>query len=314
MEIDIWQIVNSVITLFIIMLVGVAGRISGILDVKTTKKLSQILVKITQPMLIIASMQIEYTDEKLKIGLWIVAASAIVHIIATLIAGLIFGKYPSKQGKVYRMGTIFGNCAFMGFPILKAVFGDVGLFYGAFYTFFFNIYLWTYGVFMLSKGTGKKVEPLKAIVNIGTISCAVSIILYVTRIRFPAPILNSINMIGDMTFPLAMLIIGSLICNSSFKKLFASTGVYFYSLIKLLMLPLLTLVVCIIFRIDVGMTWLLVTMAAVPSATNNAIFAEIYDGDASLGARLVGLSTLLSIASMPIVLIFTKWILSLVYG
>jgi len=312
MTVDVWPVISAVITLFVIMLIGVVGRMTGILDWKTTKKLSTILIKITQPMLIIYSMQIGYTDERLRIGLGIVGASAVVHIAATVLAALIFGKYPSKQSKVYQMGVIFANCAFIGFPLLEVLFPEEGLFYGAFYTFFFNVYIWTYGTFLLSRGTDKNYNPLKSLVNVGTISCAISFILFITKIALPIPILKGVEMVGHMTFPLAMLIIGSLICNSGLKKLFTGVDGYFYSAIKLLLIPILTLLICVIFKVDQGLTLLLVTMTAVPSAANNAIFAEIYNADATLSAKLVGLSTLLSVATIPLMLLLTTWILSLV--
>lgn len=311
MNINVMPVMEAVVTLFVVMIVGIIGRITGILNSKTTKSLSEVLVKITQPMLIIASLQIDFTKEKLSTGLWLILISGITHIAITVFASFLYRKHPQRQRKVYIMGTVFGNCAFMGFPILIAMFPADGLFYGAFYTFFFNFYLWTYGTFILAKGSSKQYNPLKSLLNVGTISCIISFLMFVFQIRLPAPVLNAVTDIGSMTFPLAMLIVGALIGGLGIKNMFSGQDGYFYSIVKLLLLPAITLLICVIFRLDKGLTLLLVAMNSVPSAANNAIFAELYNADAPLGAKLVGLSTLFSVATIPLMLLLTTWILSL---
>lgn len=310
MQIDVKPVTEAVVTLFVVMIVGIIGRLSGILNPNTTKSLSVVLVKITQPMLIIASLQIPFTAERLNTGLWLIAISGIIHIAVSIFATITYRNQPLKKRKVFIMATVFGNCAFMGFPVLKAIFPEEGLFYGAFYTFFFNLYIWTYGTYVLSRGGTKEYKPLKSLLNIGTIACGISLLMFLLNIRLPAPVLGAVNSIGHITFPLSMLIIGSLIGGLGLKNIFIDKDVYTYSAIKLLAIPIITLLVCVIFSVDKGLTLLLVAMTAVPSAANNAIFAEIYGADSSLSSKLIGLSTLFSVATIPLMLLVTSWLIN----
>lgn len=312
MQIDVKPVTEAVVMLFVVMIVGIIARLTGVLNPKATKSLSEVLVKITQPMLIIASLQIPFTAQRLNTGLWLIAISGIIHIAVSIFSIIAYRNQPLKKRKVFIMATVFGNCAFMGFPILKAIFPDEGLFYGAFYTFFFNLYLWTYGTYVLSRGGTKDYKPLKSLLNVGTIACGISLLMFLLKIRLPSPILGAVNSIGNITFPLSMLIIGSLIGGLGIKNMFFDKDVYIYSAVKLLALPLVTLLICVVFSVDKGLTLLLVAMTAVPSAANNAIFAEIYGADSPLSSKLIGLSTLFSVASIPLMLVISSWLLNIV--
>lgn len=309
---DIKSVFGSVVTLLIIMVIGMIAKHFRIITQDITRRLSSILVNVTQPLLIIMSLQVDYTGELLKTGGKILLISIIYHIVVAVIAMFSYSGSPSKEQKVFNIATIFGNCAFMGYPVLKAMFGDIGLFYGAFFTFFFNVFLWSYGIFILSRGTKANVNLKKCLINPGTISSLIGFLLFIMRIKLPLVIANAFTMVGDMTFPLSMLVVGAVVSITDLKKLLDSFTTYFYLIMKLLMLPVLTLLICVIFRLDQVLTYLCVVMAAMPCATNTVIFSEIYKADSKLGARLVSTSTLLSVGTIPLVLALTNWIFGII--
>lgn len=312
MTYDIKSVFGSVVTLLVIMVIGMIGKKYKIITQDITRRLSSILVNITQPLLIIMSLQVDYTGELLKIGGKIILISIFYHIIVAVLALFSYRGNPAKEQKVFNIATIFGNCAFMGYPILKAMFGDIGLFYGAFFTFFFNIFIWSYGIFVLSRGTGENVNIRKCLINPGTVSSLIGFLLFVMRIKLPPVIGNAFSMVGDMTFPLSMLVVGAVVSLSDFKKLINSFTTYFYLIMKLLMLPVITLLVCVVLKLDVILIYLCVVMSAMPCATNTVIFAEIYKSDSKLGARLVSTSTILSVGTIPLILALTNWIVSII--
>lgn len=312
MTYDIKSVFGSVVTLLVIMVIGMIGKKYKIITQDITRRLSSILVNITQPLLIIMSLQVDYTGELLKTGGKIILISIFYHIIVAVLALFSYRGNPAKEQKVFNIATIFGNCAFMGYPILKAMFGDIGLFYGAFFTFFFNIFIWSYGIFVLSRGTGENVNIRKCLINPGTVSSLIGFLLFVMRIKLPPVIGNAFSMVGDMTFPLSMLVVGAVVSLSDFKKLINSFTTYFYLIMKLLMLPVITLLVCVVLKLDVILIYLCVVMSAMPCATNTVIFAEIYKSDSKLGARLVSTSTILSVGTIPLILALTNWIVSII--
>ena len=322
MDGNIFLVGERVITLALILLAGVYARKINILDDATTKKFSAFLVNITQPLMIIASFQMEFDIDRLREGAWIFVVSAAVHLIVAAIAWLLFKPVRNFEArKIYQMGTVFANIGFLGFPVLSVIFGyELGIFYGVFYTMFFNFFVWTYGVYLISKKSDEKnmesMEskvklPLRKIfLNANMISSVAGILMFVLRIRIPTVLLDSVQLVGDMTFPLAMIIIGSLICTIKFKEVFADKRIYYFLFVKLLLLPVVMLLIGAMLNIPSLFVYIGALMLAMPSGALVAILAETYESDAKAAAANVGISTLFSIITIPAVL----WIIELVLG
>lgn len=312
MNYDIKTVFGSVVTLLLIMVVGMIARQFNVITDELTKKLSKILVCVTQPALIIMSMQLDFSGELMKNGSVVLLISLVYHIVVAVIALFVYRGTPGREQKVYNIATIFGNCGFMGYPVLMAMFGDVGLFYGAFFVFVFNLFIWSYGVFILSQGTKQKVDIKKCLINPGTISSVVGLLLFVLKIKLPVVVGDAFTMIGDVTFPLSMLVVGAMINLKDLKSIFNSFTTYFYLILKLLMLPVLTLLISVLLKLSVDMIYLCVIMSSMPSAAYVVVFSELYKADSKLGARLVGASTILSVGTIPLVLTLTNWIVGII--
>ena len=294
---DVSLVAAEVLTLFCMMLVGIAARLFQVFTKDSTKLLSSLLVNVTQPLLILTSLQITYTEERLRKGLHIALVSAVFHVALSLLARLIYGRV--KNARVLEFGTVFANCAYLGYPVLLVVFGEEGLFYGAFFTLFYNIYIRIYGIHLLTRG-GKS-SLFKAFVNPGTVASVIGILLFVFSIRLPAPLYNAFSAMGDVTFPLSMLVVGNLVCNQSIAGMLRVRS-FVFSAVKLLAIPLLTLGICLLLPLDRTIVCICVTMAAMPAGANTAMFAELYTSDASPAASVISISTLLSIGTIPLML------------
>ena len=305
----VFLVSQKILTLFLIVFAGVYARKTNILDWTSTKKLSAFLLNVTQPLMIVTSFQIDFDAQKLKEGVSIFALSAAIHVFLAFSAFWLYKPVKNiEQRKIFEMATIFTNCGFLGYPVLKVVFGDdLGVFYGAFYTMFFNIFIWTYGIVLLSRNKTKDGEKVKLpiskiFINAGMISSVAGIIIFAFRIKLPAIIFDSARLVGDMTFPLSMIIIGSLISTVNLKSMFLSLKNYYYLIVKMLVLPLFIGVMCRILNLPPLLIYIGALMAAMPSGANVAIFAETYESDAPSAAIDVGLSTLVSIVSVPFVI------------
>ncbi len=311
-------VISKTAMLFLILIIGVIARKCRVIDAFGTKMLSSLLVNVTQPMLIIDSFQIAYSGDRVVFGLKVLLASAIIHIIVALLGKILFRFEIIREKRIIlEFCLIFGNCAFLGYPVLEAVFSSAvgenpGIFYGAFYTLFFNVFIWTYGVAILSKKNSEKQKTnWRAIfLNIGVIACAIGFAFFLLEFKLPSVVGDAVGMVGDMTFPLSMIIIGSLVATFDFKKLFKQARLYIYTFYKLFALPLLVMAVCSVLPLNSDLELLCVVMASVPAASNCAIFATLYEGDAILAAQCVGLTTLLSMGTIPLNL----WIAQAVFG
>ncbi len=304
-------VTEKIVILFMILLVGVYARKMKILDGSGTKTLSKLLLGVTSPLLIIHSFQIVFTKEKFETGLKVLLLSVVIHTITSIIGKLLYRKAKRASRSVYELALIFANCAFLGYPVLDIIMED-GIFYGAFYTLYFNVYIWTYGVYVINKYADENKAELKLskiFVNPGTIACLAGILLFVFQVKLPGVIASSVEMGANMTFPLSMLIIGSLIATMDLKKIFTNISVYIYCFIKLIIMPLTAIGVCYLFKFGPALANMCVVMSAVPTATMVASFAEMYDADSGLAAECVGMSTLLSVATIPLVIYIKQFVL-----
>ncbi|MBP3686185.1 MAG: AEC family transporter [Clostridia bacterium] len=305
-------VIEKIAMLFLVLLCGLYAARRGFFNEKTPRALSLFLVNVTQPALIVASFDMEYSEEKLSTGLFIVAASVVIHAAAIVLARLFFCKTrDADQNRVYRYALIFCNCSFLGFPVLDAIFGKgVGVFYGTFYCIVFNVLNFTYGIHLLRRGRGEKPKWYRAILNPGVLSTLIGVVLYLLRLRLSdlpgegldvvgRVLFSTLSMVGDLTFPLSMVIVGALIASMRPKELFLRPSLYLFCLTKNLGMPLLTLGGCLLLGIRGEIGLLCVTMSAVPTAASCAIFAETYHSDSAHAARLVGLATLCSVVTLP---------------
>lgn len=298
MEINI--IVNQVIMLFLIILAGFYARKRNIITGDMTGKLSVMLLQITQPMLIISSFNFEFSGEMLRNAVLVLVMSFCIHLFFMLTAKFLFVRYPRRIRSVLQFAAVFSNCGFMGFPVLESIFGSRGVFYGALYVIPFNVLALSYGAMIFSgksdKDTIKKILTHPVIISVG-----IGMLLFLFNISLPGPIARAVSMIGSMTSPLSMLIVGSLLAAIPMREMFWGSEVYVGSAIRLIILPLLVYGLLRLIRLPQDVFQVCVILSAMPAAANTAIFAERFGGDASLSSRVISISTILSILTMPLI-------------
>lgn len=297
------RVVQKIIVLFIAMIAGYICKKSKILDSKSTKSLSGILTYITNPCLILCSLQMEYTTDTLIVASKIFILSAAIHAALAVVSPLIFiNNKNHKSRSVYSFALTYANCGYMGYPIMMAIFGnEKGLFYGVIFTTVFNLFNWTHGIIVMNPEKGK-LPWKKLLYNPALISVIASMTLFLTRTMLPPTVKEGLSMLGDMTFPLSMLIIGSLLADMKLIKILSHYSVYLFSILKLLIIPAVMLIIATLFDLPQYIAITGITMCASPTAANTAVLAEVYDNDSALAARLVGVTTLFCLITMPFML------------
>lgn len=297
------RVIQKITVLFIAMLAGYICKKSKILSSESTKSLSSMLTYITNPCLILCSLQTDYTFEKLKVAGYVFLLSFAVHTVMAIFSYFIFKRNSSHKTKsVYSYALTYMNCGYMGYPIMMAIFGaDEGLFYGVIYTTVFNLFAWTHGIIVMNPEKGK-LPWKKLIYNPALISVILSMLLFLTKTTIPSTLKEGISMLGDMTFPLSMIIIGSLLADMKLLKILSHKSVYLFSILKLLIVPAVMLIIAKTLHLPEFLAVTGITMCAAPSAANTAVLADVYDNDSALAARLVGVTTLFCLITMPFML------------
>lgn len=302
-------VTTQVLILFLLIGVGIVSARVRMLDEKGIKQLTNLLLVIVVPAVIIRSFQTPYNSQLLRGLLIALVSSLAAHVAGALVARLIFHNQEDRQNKVLRFSVVFSNCGFMCIPLLEVILGDRGVLYGSVYIAVFNVIQWTYGVRLM---TGKKQEinVMRALVNPGTVSIAIALPLYLLGIQLPQVPMTVLNYIADINSPLAMLIIGAQLSGISFISLFTDRKVTIASLLRLLAVPLIILLALHLIPLDIDRTLILACIipAAAPTAAGASLFATRHDQNALLASRTIALSTLLSILTIPALILLSDYL------
>ena len=285
--------------LFVYMMIGYVACKKEYFDQEFGKKLSWLVVNVANPMLAISAV-VNNEEQIAKKDFYVTVLLAICFyafflILAQILPRLI-GVQKSDIG-VYKMMTTFNNIGFMGFPVIAAAYG--ALIYAVPFSIMFNILCYTWGIQTLCGG-GEK-GNWKRIINIGTISGIISIVLFFMQIPVPKMICSLSAGLSNLTGPLSMLVIGISIAAMELKDLFTDVKLLKFALIKLLAVPVAAmLLVCQVIDNRLICEVFLVMMAT-PAASMCAMLSQQYGGDYELAAKGVALTTILSVVTMPIV-------------
>jgi len=290
--------------LFGFMAVGFFCAKIGILNPERDRGISALLVKVTLPCLIFSAMVRPYESELLPRVLVLIGVSFAVYAVCIAFAVAMTRPLggPEKRRGVYRYGIIFSNAGFMGFPVLESLFGGNSVFYASVYNIAFQVLAFSVGLVLLGwESSERKGGAFKEILNPNTIAALLGLAFFLIRIPLPKVLHESIARIGDMTTPLSMMFIGSLLSRSSPVRLLRDWRLWAVMAFRLAAAPALVyLALKLVIRDSSFPIEVPVMVAAMPVAANAAILAESAGGDAEAASMLVTMSTFASLAPIPL--------------
>lgn len=299
---DFFVVAGSVVSLFLMMAVGFVLTRRGILEQSALSQLSQLLLKVVAPCIVISSLQTDFSPELLtRIGMTLLAL-VLLYAAYALLVRFLFSKQPEDSRCSLRFGVMFGNVGFMGLPLATAALGQEAVIYCAVNLALFNAANWTYGVHLM----GQPVSPRRALLNPGVLGALAGCALFLLRIRLPGPVLSAVEYMGDLNTPLAMVVIGGQMAAADLPATFRNRKLYWAAALKLIVIPLLSLLLLLPFRSD-GMLFLtLAILAGCPTAGATSMFAQLFQKDTATAAQLVTLSTLLSVVTLPLMALIAR--------
>lgn len=304
--IDMTKVITKMCMLFVIMMTGYLGNKLGVLDDAGNKKYSTLVVNITAPALILASASDTNLAGSRRDALFVLLIACGMYLflmLASMLNRFLF-RLPKGKDGVYRFMTVFGNNAFMGIPVVEAVFNNV--FYAALFNLPNNILIYSYGRYLLAKDSGGPAEhekitfSWKNVCNPGVIAAVTALVMFLAGLRFPAPVTDTLNTVGAITTPLSMLVIGSSLANLSLKETFKNVRVYAFCAYKLIVLPVIIWLIGKLFIDSFMVLGVLVIISAMPCAAVTVMLCNEFGNDADLAARYVFVSTVLSVITIPV--------------
>ncbi len=224
--------------------------------------------------------------------------TVVLHVVAIALCILVFRKEQTLRYRVARFGSVYSNCGFMAIPLLSAALGPDGVFYGSSYLATFTIIYWTMGVYTLTED--KKDLSLKSIfINPGIIGSAFAISFFVLGVKLPPLVSDTVDNLAAMNTPLSMIVLGTYLAKIKLSTTFKNKLLYMAVGMRLVIIPLITLLIIKIFPINDMAGKAILIASACPAAAVTSLFASNYGLDATFGSEIVSVSTLLSIATIP---------------
>ena len=301
-------LLQQMFILFAIMLVGFVCRKRGIITGEGSRVISSIVVNVANPALILsAGINKTKTIEGRNL-LTAVGLAAFVYILLIICALIIPVILRLKRADIgtYQVMTVFSNIGFMGFPVISAVYGSEALLYASLFLIPYNVLIYTWGITAMvpknnnDSGEKGKIE-LQKIFNIGVIACLLTIIAYGIKLQVPGPVESIINYLANLTAPLSMMVIGAFMTDMKVMELLKDIKLLLFMALKLIIIPIIGVTLIKLWGIDATLVGVCMIMLATPVGSMTAMLAQEYEGDYELASRGVALSTVLSVATLPLV-------------
>ncbi len=298
-------IIDQMIQLFLVILLGFFLRRIGLLSPQADSLLTRLLLNVTLPAMVLDSVltQAGERDNSAVLAMFLIALGFFIFltVLAFFLVKLL--RLPREQQGHYMMMTVFSNSGFMGFPIVGALFGPVSVFYAAIFNIVFNVWSFTVGIFQLNyDAAGKARVTLRTLLTPGIIASVLAVFIYLADLSFPAPVASAMASVGNITTPVAMLLVGSSLGSISPRELFCDWHMYPFTLVRQLVLPAALLPLLRLFIHNELMCATVFTLTLMPVANICLLLCNQYGGNTRLVARTVIFSTLLSLVTIPLLL------------
>lgn len=293
--------------MFILMFIGYGLFKLNKITPDGRKQLSEIVLTIVCPALIIMVYQTEHKPEYTNGLIWAFILSLISMVIGIIFSRLAISKKFSDF-TIDRFSVAYSNCAFIGIPLINGVFGEEGVLYVTAYITFFNLLVWTHGV-MIMKNEISMSGLINAFKSPTIISVFVGILFYVFHIRIPRIPAEALDYIASLNTPLAMLIAGATMAESDLAGAIRKPSVLYSCFLKLLALPV---IVMLFFKLlpvpGVTVFTTIIIATACPTATIGTLFALRHGKNAVYASEVFALSTLLSGITIPIIVLLSMYV------
>lgn len=300
-------ILPPLLEMFLVMLFGFMLVKLDILNMKGSQQIANMLTRFIVPITLALSFQQPFDPNQLTNLMW-----AFIGALCIFITRILWATFALKnRNKIDRYATVFSNSVYIGIPIILPILGYEGILFLSMYVLLSGALQFTYGIWVLSEGK-EEMSLKRALLNPGILGALIGLVLYLIQIQLPSVIYNSLDTIAGLSSPLGMILLGGYLARSQLKQVFFSAKNYWTVINRLVIVPLIALI--FLWLLPISNPTILLTLSIVncaPTAVNAAVFSQIYGGDYEYGARIVVLSSILSLVTMPIMLTISNVVLGM---
>jgi len=293
-------VIQQIFIIFILIGVGFLAAKFGILREEGARQITDLLLIIVIPCVIIMAFQASFERSLIKNLLIAALLAALTHTAGILISKLVFRNEAPERKLMLVYSTVFYNAGFFSLPLLRALLGETGVLYGSVFVAVFNLFAWTYGIRLMNGENGA--SKWKTFLNPGIISLLIALALVLFNIRLPDVVQTTLRYITGLHTPLAMIIIGCQFYLMWRNFNLRDLALWKTVLARNILIPLIMLALIFYLAQDKTLFFASVITASAPTATNTILFATKYRQDVNTAVQTVILTTLLTIISIPLIM------------
>jgi malate permease and related proteins len=305
-------IISQIFILAVVVLIGAIAAKLKVLTPASKDMLSKVIFNISLPLMLFTNfLKLEATPGLISNSFIVVSVSGFV-ILFMLLAGWMttrMFRIKGSEAAVFKAHSMFGNIIFLGFPLITALYGAEGLLYASMFQLISNIIMWTVGVVVLTHGNGISwTKSLSRVINPNTIATLAGLLFFLFSVKLPDLLLKPLAELGSANTWLCMLYIGAMLAFSDVGGLLGKKSLYIISINRLILIPAILISVFAVFSSIIGLSAdkmvvsVIILEASMPCMASVVIMAKEFDADDRLAVGNVFVSTILSILTLPFVL------------
>lgn len=297
----------NVLILFMLLFLGFIMGTKKIVAHSSINDITNILIDVSIPCTIVVSLIRPFSQRLIGDTIKVCLCILIFHLVMTGISyGLskILKVDKLKQGS-WIFALVFSNNAFIGYPLMYALYGNDGLFLMAMGNIVQNILIFSIGVKMtnLNYGKDEHVRLRNIIITKQNIAVVIGLIIFFTQIAIPKPIVTLITYVSNLTVPLSMIVVGLSLSRYDVRNMFTDGEVYRLTAIRMVIIPIIMLLAYkglgINANKDLPLAILYFT-AVLPAPAFTTIMAERYNTSIEFSSKCVFITTIISIITVPV--------------
>ena len=290
-----WEMLSLQETMFLLILTGVLIKKLKIIDAAGRKMLSDLLIDVILPCNIVESFLggMVFPDGFARNCLLAVGLSAVIQLMSIYGSKLLFRKYPREQRSVLSYGIICSNSSFVGLPVARLLFGDLGVIYTSMFQIPLRFTMWTAGLSLFTS-VSRKDAFRKLVRHPCIIAVFAGLLLMAAPVSLPGFLDSAVASVSSCTVPVSMFVIGTILADAPIRS------ILWYTCLRLVLYPLLLCVLLKPLHLDTTLTNVCILMTGMPAGSTGSILADKYDCDAVFASQIAFASTLCSILTIPL--------------
>ncbi len=283
--------------MFLILLLGVFCCRKGFLGREINGRLSNFLLQIVNPIVIFVSYQMDFAPG-LLCNLGAAMALAAAGFVLQIFLIRLFVPEKNPHWAVERLSAVYGNCGFIGIPLINELFGREGVFYMTAYLTVFYLFFWTHGVLLMSGKTSAR-ETVKNLLSPAVMGVIAGLACFLLQIRIPGLLVEAMDSVGSMNTPLAMLVAGAELGQAGLRSVLHCPRAYYVSFLKLVAVPAVMLPLLLLLSLSQEVKVTLLLASGCPVGACCTMFAMRYKSDGEYASIVFAVSTILAGITIP---------------